>query len=143
MKKIIFLIMFCAGSVLVFAQRYNRDVPPEVQRSYQKDYPNYYNNATWDLNNNQWHTRYRDRAYGNRYVDVYYDRRGRRVLTQSYWNRNDLPVVVRDRIYRRYRIRDYPVYRIERPGRGIYFQITLGGNKRVYFDERGREVRYY
>jgi hypothetical protein len=146
MKKIIFLSVFCATSMILFAQQYDRDrrsVPPEVQRSYQRDYPNYYNNATWDLRDNQWHTRYMDRDHGNRYVDVYYDRRGRRVLTQSYWDRNSLPVDLRERIRRRYHNDHYDVYRIERPGNRIFFQITLGGNRKIYVDERGREVRYY
>jgi len=143
MKKIFFLFVFCAGGLILFAQRYDRNVPPEVQRSYQKDYPDYNNNATWDLRDNQWHTRYLDRNHNNRYVDVYYDRRGRRMLTQSYWDRNELPVVVRERMRRRYHRDNYQVYRIERPGNRIFFQITLGGNRKVYFDERGREVRYY
>ena len=143
MRKTIFLISLCVSSMMLFAQndRYNRSVPPEVQRSYQKDYPNYYNNTTWDMRNNQWHTRYRDRDRG-RDVDVYYDRRGRRIYSQYYWDRNDLPVAVRERIRRRYHYDNYNVYRMERPGRGIYFQITLGGNRRVYLDERGREVRF-
>ena len=153
MKKVIFLILCSAGSIMVFAQQYNRDrdrdrnrqsVPTEVQRSYQRDYPNYYdNNATWDLRDNQWHTRYIDRNHGNRYVDVYYDRRGRRMLTQSYWDRNDLPVTVRESMRHRYHNDNYQVYRIERPGNRVFFQITLGGNRKVYYDERGREVRYY
>jgi len=148
MKKTIFLIALSVSSMVLFAQndrynRYNRSVPPEVQRSYQRDYPDYYNNnVTWDMRNNQWHTRYMDRNHNNRYVDVYYDRRGRRVYSQYDWNRNDLPVVVRERIRRRYHNDNYNVYRIERPGRGIYFQITLGSNRRVYLDERGREVRF-
>jgi len=61
----------------------------------------------------------------------------------SDWNRDDLPVRVRERIRARYRADNYNVYRIERPGRGFYFQITLGNNRRIYLDDRGREVRHY
>src|SRR4029079_14408013 len=98
MKKKIFLIALSVSSIVLFAQndrynRYNRSVPPEVQRSYQRDYPDYYDdNVTWDMRNNQWHTRYMDRNHNNRYVDVYYARRGRRVYSQYDWNRNDLPI---------------------------------------------------
>jgi len=95
------------------------------------------------MQNNQWHTRYNDRDHGNRNVDVYYDRYGRRLQSQSEWDRNSLPPRVRERIRNRYHDDNYNVYRIERPGKGIFFQITLGGNKRIYLDERGREVRYY
>jgi hypothetical protein len=150
MKKMFFLIVFTAGSIVLFAQndrdrRKNREdnVPVTVQRSWQRDYPNY-SNATWDRRNNEWHTRYMDRDHGNRYVDVYYDRNGRRIQSQGDWDRNDIPVTVRDRFRRRYHEDNYNVYRIERPGRGILFQITFGGNnsRKVYYDERGREVRY-
>jgi hypothetical protein len=148
MKKTFFLILFSAASMMLFAQqhRYNRrqSVPEEVQRSYQKDYRNYDNNPTWDMQNNQWHTRYMDREHNNRYVDVYYDRYGRRLQSQSQWDRNDLPFRVRERIRNRYRDENYAVYRIERPRRRIFFQIVFGnGDRRIYLDERGREVRYY
>jgi hypothetical protein len=63
-------------------------------------------------------------------------------MSQSEWDRNDLPERVRDRIRSRYHSENYNAYRIERPGRGLYFQITLEGNKRIYLDERGREVKY-
>jgi uncharacterized protein YxeA len=148
MKKIIFLMSFCASSILLFAQQRYQDVPEEVRRSYQRDYPDYYNNSTWDMNNNQWHTRYMDRNQ-RRYVDIYYDRNGRRVRSQTEWNRTQLPSRVRDRLRSRYRNdgwyrnNNYQVYRIERPGRGIFFQLSIGGNKVIYLDERGREVRYY
>lgn len=141
MKKTIFLILFCAGVMILSAQQYRNRPPDVVVRSYQKEYRVYDNNPTWDMQNNQWHTRYRDRDY-NRNVDVYYDQYGRRLQTGSEWNGNDLPVRVRERIRNRYRDENYSAYRIERPGRGIFFQITLGGNRRVYLDERGREVRY-
>jgi hypothetical protein len=150
MKKMFFLGLFTTSSILLFAQndKYKdkkhrqENVPQVVQQSYQREYPNY-NNSTWDQRNNQWHTRYMDRDH-NRNVDVYYDRSGRRVLTQSDWDRDDVPVTVKERIRRKYHDENYNVYRIERPGRGILFQITLGGNnnRRVYFDENGREVRY-
>jgi hypothetical protein len=142
MKKTIFLILFCAGSTMLFAQQSrHRNPPTVVVHSYQKDYPNY-NNQTWDQRNNEWHTRYADRDHGNRNVDVYYDTKGRRIRSQSEWDRNDLPVAVRDRIRTHYKVENYNAYRVERPNKGFFFQISLGGNKNVYLDERGREVRY-
>jgi hypothetical protein len=147
MKKTIFLIMLSAFSMMLFAQERNNRrqyVPDAVQRSYQKEYRNYDNNPTWDMQNNQWHTRYMDRDHGNRYVDVYYDNYGRQLQSQREWDRNNLPWRIRERIRNRYRDENYNVYRIERPGRGIFFQITFGnGSRKVYLDERGREVRYY
>jgi len=147
MKKIILVMTFCAGSMMLFAQNrdYQRNTAPDaVRRSWEREYPNYRDNSTWDMQNNQWHTRYMDRDH-NRNVDVYYDRYGHRVRMQSEWNRNDLPARVKDRLRRRYHYMndDYNVYRIERPGRGFFFQITLGGNRKVYLDQYGREVRYY
>ena len=148
MKNTIFLMVFCTVSVVIFAQHddHRKTTPPQsVQRSWQKDYPNYNNNnnTAWDYRNSQWHSRYQDRDHNNRNVDVYYDRSGRRVRTESEWDRNDLPKNVQDRIRRRYHSENYSAFRVERPGRGFYFQISLGGNRKVYLDERGREVRNY
>ena len=145
MKKTFFLMAFCSAAMVLFAQqnsRRNTNPPQSVQHSWQKDYPNYSNNP-WDYRNNQWHTKYQDRDHNNRNVDVYYDRNGRRVMSQSEWDRNDLPQDVRERIRTRYHAENYNAYRIERPGRGFYFQIILGGNRKVYLDERGREVKYH
>ena len=147
MKKIFLIMALCASSVLVFAQNDNhrRYPPTSVQRSWQRDYPDYnVNDNNWQWQNNRWHTRYMDRNR-NHYVDVYYDRSGRRMYERHEWNVNDVPVNVRDRIYRRYHTNNYSVYRVERPGSGFYFQISLGGNRIIYLDERGREVRnrYY
>ena len=145
MKKTFFVIAFCAANVVLFAQNthhHNTNPPQSVQHSWQKDYPNYSNNA-WDYRNNQWHTKYQDRDHNNSNVDVYYDRNGHRVMSQMEWNRNDLPEVVRERVRTRYHVENYNAYRVERPGRGFYFQITLGGNRKVYLDERGREVKYH
>jgi hypothetical protein len=154
MKKIMFFLLLTLSVGFVFAQKRDHDrdrddrrnAPPlEVQKSFQRDYPNYNNTANWDWRNNQWHTRYKDREHGDRDVDVYYDRGGRRMVTQTLWDLNDLPLNVRNRMYRRYHTNDYRVYRLERPGRGITFQITFGrnNNRVVYLDERGREIRYY
>ena len=106
MKKTFFLMAFCAGAMVLFAQEnnhhHNTTPPQSVQHSWQKDYPNY-SNTTWTYTNNQWHTRYQDRDHDNRNVDVYYDRNGHRVMSQMEWNRNDLPEVVRyTRFYRDY-----------------------------------------
>lgn len=146
MKKVIFVAIFCAGSAVLFAQNHkqdNRKAPESVRRSYQKDHPDYKDdNSTWDMKNNQWHTRYMDKDHGNRPVDVYYDRTGRRLQSRGEWDRNDLPDAVKNRMTKRYHAENYNAYRIEKPGRGIYFQITWGTNKKVYVDEHGREVKY-
>ena len=133
---------FFAAGVVSFAQQnnYRRNPPQNVQRSWQRDYPNY-NNNSWDYSHSRWHSRYHDRDR-NKDIDVYYDRNGQRVWWQSEWDRNDLPQAVRDRIRSRYRTESYNAYRIERPRGGFYFQITIGGNRNVYLDERGREVRH-
>src|SRR5438477_2826968 len=98
MKKTIFSILFCASAMMLSAQQYkhNRDRPPDVViRSYQKEYKAYNNNPTWDMQNNQWHTKYLDKENGNRNVDVYYDKYGRRVQTGREWDPLRLPAPVR------------------------------------------------
>jgi hypothetical protein len=145
MKKTFFLIAFCAGAMVLFAQENNHhhNTPPQsVQHSWQKDYPNY-SNTTWTYTNNQWHTRYQDRDHNNMNVDVYYDKNGHRVMSQSECNRNDLPQGVQERVKTKYHSENYNAHRIEKPGKGTYFQITLSGNKKVYLDEKGHEVKHY
>ena len=142
MKKTIFLILFCAGAIAVSAQQYKRP-PNVVMRSYQKEY-RVYNNPTWDMQNNQWHTRWLDKENGNRNVDVYYDKDGRRIQTGREWDPLRLPAPVRERISNRYHEENYSAYRLERPGKIPFYQITLAANKKVvYINEKGREVRYY
>ena len=145
-------MVLCAGTLILSAQEnrhdrdrdHDRNQPPEVViRSYHRDFKAY-GNPSWDMQNNEWHTRYSDQANGNRSVDVYYDRYGRRVQTGREWEPQRLPARVRDRISRRYHEENYSAYRIERPGKRAFFQITLGTNRKtIYLDERGREVRYY
>ena len=145
MKKTFFLIAFCAGAMVLFAQQnnhHNTTPPQSVQHSWQKEYPNY-SNTSWSYSNNQWHTRYQDRDHSNRYVDVYYDKNGHRVMSQSEWDRNDLPEGVRERVKTKYHSENYHAHRIEKPGKAVYFQITLSGNKKVYLDEKGHEVKHY
>ena len=149
MKKMCFLIVLCAGTMMLSAQEYNhhrdrdRNQPPDVViKSYHKEFKGY-GNSTWDMQNNEWHTRYMDRENGNRNVDVYYDKYGRRIQTGREWDAVSVPARVRDQISRRYHENNFSAYRIERPGKRAFFQITLSTNRKViYVDERGREVRY-
>lgn len=151
MKKICFLIVLCAGTMMLSAQEYHhhdrdrdRNQPPDVVvKSYHREFKGY-GNPTWDMQNKQWHTRYMDRQNGNRNVDIYYDNYGRRIQTGREWDPVTLPAAMRDRISRRYHEENYSAYRIERPGQRPFFQITLGANRQIiYLDARGREVRYY
>ena len=146
MKKTFFLMAFCAGAMVLFAQEnnhhHNTTPPQSVQHSWQKDYPNY-SNTTWSYTNNQWHTRYQDRDHNNKNVDVYYDKNGHRIMSQSECDRNELPEGVRERVKTKYHSENYHAHRIEKPGKAVYFQITLSGNKKVYLDEKGHEVKHY
>ena len=146
MKKTFFLMAFCAGAMVLFAQEnnhhHNTTPPQSVQHSWQKDYPNY-SSTTWTYSNNQWHTRYQDRDHNNRNVDVYYDKNGHRVMSQSECDRNELPEGVQERVKTKYHSENYHAHRIEKPGKAVYFQITLSGNKKVYLDEKGHEVKHY
>jgi uncharacterized protein YxeA len=155
MKKLVLAIALMTGTMMSFAQnrdenrdrdRDRRNNPPvTVTRSWTRDYPNN-NDVQWERSGNYYRARYGDRDHNNRNTYVYYDRNGRRVQSYGEWDRNDVPEVVRQRIATRYRnYPNYNVYRIERPGRGFLFQISLGsgnGARKVYYDENGREVRY-
>jgi hypothetical protein len=129
------------GSIL-FAQeeQHHRKAPEAVEQSYKNEYANY-NHSTWDMQNNQWHTRYMDKDHGNRYVDVYYDKEGHRLQSKSRWNRSDLPDAVKDRMRKRYHAQNYTVYRVDKPEKGTYYQISWG-NRKIYLDETGHEIKH-
>jgi hypothetical protein len=150
MKRIVLAIALLVGTTAAFAQHKYKEkergnVPESVRRSWQHDHPDYTNN-NWERHGNYWRSTYQDRDHNNRNVNVYYDNNGRMLQRYSDWDRNDLPVVVQQRVRTRYnRYPDYTVNRVERPGRGFLFQINLGTGsnvRRVYYDENGREVRY-
>jgi hypothetical protein len=145
MKNYFLFLFSCLSGTLVFGQHDNdhRNPPTTVTHSWQRDYPNQ-QSVQWDLRNNQWHTTYRDNEHNNRNVDVYYDRNGKRRYWQTEWDRNDLPPSVQNRIRSKYHVNNYSAYRVERPGGKYYFQISLGKNRKIYLDERGRETsRFY
>ena len=83
MKKLFFSLFFLLCSIVMFAQKNNRNKPPAaVQQSFQKDYPNT-GNATWHhQRNGQWNATYKD-ADKNRNVNTYYDRTGRHIETRT------------------------------------------------------------
>lgn len=144
MKKTILLATSITVSMMVFAQQHKEHskVPESVRTSWQSDYPNNKDDHnSWDMRNNQWHTRYKDKDHGNRYVDVYYDKNGHRIRSKSLWNRNDLPEAVRDRMNKKYHVHNYQAYRIDRPEKGVVFQLSWGKTN-VYIDESGNEVKY-
>lgn len=127
---------------MVFAQYHdeNKHVPESVRNAYHKDYPDY-KSSNWDMKNNQWHTRYMDKDHDNRYVDVYYDKEGKRVQSRSKWNHNDLPDAVKERMRKKYHANNYTAYRIDKPEQGVFFQLSWG-NKKAYLDEQGNEVKH-
>jgi hypothetical protein len=149
MKKIIFASLIILSSSMLYGQqnrnnnRNQRQAPSTVQQAWQKDHPNN-GNPTWQMNNGQWHARYKDQT-NNRNADTYYDSRGRQLDTHTQWDRKDVPQEVDNRVRTRYHSKNYQVTRIDRPSNPSLFQIILGGGtsrRTVYLDERGNEVRY-
>jgi hypothetical protein len=144
MKRIL-LGALLLSSASLFAQDDHRQdgdnnrVPDNVQRSFQREYPNA-QNPQWQNTNGQWHSTYRDKD--NREAESYYNLDGRRIDTHYSYNNNDLPPRVRERADRRYQS-NYLAYRVERPNAQPLFQIRIGDNDRAnYYDENGRKRRY-
>ena len=147
MKKVLVGLFILSVTVLFAQDNQNRDnqnrnnrnnLPPDIQRSFQKEYP-HAQNARWNNTNGQWHGSYRDQH--NRNVDTYYDRNGQRVDTHVPYDRNDLPSPVRENADRRYHT-NYDSYRIERPNSQPLFQIILQTGGTQYMDENGKTRRY-
>ena len=151
MKKILMSLLLLS-SITLFAQNnddHNRDqrdrhddsrnnnVPDNVQRSFQQEYPDA-RDARWENTNGRWHSNYKDK---DRDADAWYDNDGRRINTRYYYNETELPGGLRNRLHRRYHS-DYKTYRVDRPGSGVLFQVTLGDGRVTYYDENGRKRRY-
>lgn len=125
------------------SQYYN--VPDNVQRSFQQDYPNG-RNPRWQNNNGQWHAIYRDQD--DRDHDAYYDNNGRRLEMQNGdrnrgqgYNETELPYKLKRKLDRRYRS-GYRTNRIYREGSPAIFEITFDNGNVMYYDESGRRVNY-
>jgi hypothetical protein len=142
MKKLFFSLLLLSSTAM-YAQN-DRDVPPPVRQSFQRDYGDV-RDTRWEQTNGQWHAHYRDN--NNRDVDAYYDRDGNRRDTHIAWDRRDVPQNVDNRINRRYHVNgEYRVQRIERPLFPPLFQIRIQRGTRdrtIYMDEQARRRRYH
>jgi hypothetical protein len=151
MKKIVFAFVILAIGRIGFAQNHRgqqqqQQPPTNVQRSFQRDYPQA-NDTRWSRNGNQWNANFTDRSPNdNGAMSSHYDHNGRHLDSHIPYDRNDVPSNIRERMERRYpHGRDYRYTRIEDYGGQPLFQIHLnigGQPKTMYVDEQGRERSY-
>jgi len=149
MKKILFVVaVLCIGRMAEGQDRRSQQqVPTNVQRSFQRDYPQA-NDTRWTHNGNHWNANFTDRSPGdNGEMISHYDHKGRHLDSHIPYNRDDVPPMVRERMEKRYRNgRDYRYTRIEQYGGQPLFQVRLnigGQQKTTYVDEQGRERSYH
>jgi hypothetical protein len=164
MKKVILSVALMISAAMVFAQDRDRDrdddrnrnyndnrnyyargdVPSNVWNSFHRDYPDV-NDVRWQRNGRGWIAIYNDRNY-NREIQSYYNRRGRRMDSHAYVDRRDLPYDFDRRFESRYHPQNgYQVYRIDRPGGPVVYQVILNDgneNRTIYTDQYGNEIRY-
>jgi hypothetical protein len=138
MKKIL-IGLFILSSTTLFAQG-NRDknVPTNVQHSFQQDYPKA-QNPQWNNSNGQWHGTYKDQ--NNRNVETHYKSNGQRIDTHIPYNQNELPSKVRDVANKKYNT-NYSSNRIERPNSQPLYQIKSQSGSTTYMDENGKRSKY-
>lgn len=147
MKKVMFLtlIVWAVTSQLI-AQDGHRRAPENVQRSFQRDYPEA-QNPKWSSSHSQWHANFADHSqYDRGEMVAHYDQYGHHVDSHIPYDRNDVPSAVVQRTESNYPGgRDYTYTRIEHPGRQPLFQVNLnmqGKNKTLYLDDNGRRKTY-
>ena len=149
MKQILVVIAVLAIGRIAVGQdrRGQQQVPANVQRSFQRDYPQA-SDTRWTRNGSQWNANFTDRSpKDNGAMVSHYDHNGRHLDSHIPYDRNDVPSTVRDRMEKRYpHGKDYRYTRIEHSGGQPLFQVRLnigGQAKTTYVDEQGRERSYH
>lgn len=149
MKKMLFVVAALGIGRMAHGQdhRSQQQVPTNVQRSFQRDYPQA-SDTRWSRNGSQWNANFIDRSPSdNGEMVSHYDHNGRHLDSHIPYNRNDVPSMVRDRMEKRYpHGRDYRYTRIEQYRGQPLFQVRLnigGQQKTTYVDDQGRERVYH
>lgn len=149
MKKLLFIIVILGIGRIAMGQdhRGQQQVPANVQRSFQKQYPQA-NDAHWSRSGNRWSANFTDRSpRDNGEMVSHYDNNGRYLDSHIPYDRNDVPSNIRNRMEKRYpHGRDYSYTRIEHDGGQPLFQVSLnigGQRKTTYVDDQGRDRTYH
>ena len=148
MNKVLMLAFFASvASGQTIAQDTRQHVPPAIQRSFQRDYPEAHD-PRWSSTNGQWHADFDDHSrYDRGEMVANYDRYGHHIDSYIPYDPNDVPMVVVHRTQRNYPGgRDHRYTRIERPAGRPLFQVRLNlrnETRTVYLDENGNEQRYH
>jgi hypothetical protein len=148
MNKVIFLAIGVLATVgQLSAQDRHQQPPSNIQRSFQRDYPEA-REPRWSSTNGQWHADFNDRSSHDRGEMVaHYDQGGRHIDSHIPYDRGDVPRAVIQRTESAYPDgTDYYYTRIEQDGGQPLFQVSLnlhGRHRTAYFDEDGHARRYH
>jgi hypothetical protein len=144
MKKAI--ITTLCGLWVLFVCAQNRYNPPkQVRESFSREYPQS-QPTQWHHVNNTWSVDFDDRDHGNGEVTAHFDRTGSFLDTHIYYDNNDVPAPVRDRVHSRYPGSNNDEYtRIYRPGQGDIYQVHVRHKNRYrtfYMNDKGEQRTY-
>lgn len=131
--------------LITFAQS-SHTPPRSVRESFQKEYPQSHP-TRWSHTSNGWYADFDDRDHDNGEVTAHFDLNGKYFDTHVYFDNNDVPANVRDRVHSRYPDSENNEYtRIHRYDQSNVYEVKVRHHHKsriVYLDDRGHEVQYH
>ena len=145
MKRSLLTVIFGLSIVFGFTQ-YDHKPPKQVSESFYREYPRS-KPAKWSQSKDGWSVSFQDNDHNNGEAMAYFDASGKHLETQIPYEKNDVPVSVRNHTQHSYGASDeYDYTRIERSGEKPVYKTEVKSkkhNKTIYMDNDGHEKEYH
>jgi len=138
--------MIFGFSVFFVFSQHDHTPPKQVSESFHREYPRS-NPAKWSRSNDGWSVSFQDNDHNNGEATAYFDASGKYVETHIPYDKNDVPVSVRNHTRNSYGASDqYEYTRIDRSGEKAVYKTQVRHKKQdktIYMDNDGRERDYH
>ena len=145
MKRSLFTMVF--GIIVVFGFSQHVYTPPrQVTESFQRQYPKS-KPSKWSRSKDGWSASFQDNDYNNGESTAYFNASGKHIETHIPYDKNDVPVSVRNHTRDNYGASEqYDYTRIERSCEKPFYKTEVKNkkhNKTIYMDNDGHERDYH
>ena len=138
--------MVLAFSIVFGFSQHDHTPPKQVSESFQREYPRS-KPSQWSRSNDSWSVSFTDRDHDNGEATAYFDASGKHVDTHIPYEKNDVPVSVRNHTHDSYGASDqYDYTRIDHSGEKAVYRTKVKHKKQVktiYMDSDGHERDYH
>jgi hypothetical protein len=140
------LITMILGFYVVFGYSQHNYTPPKnVSESFQKEYPKS-KSSQWKQLNEGWSVSFQDKDHNNGEAMAYYETSGKHIDTHTPYDKNDVPLPVRNHAKNGYGSSDsYDYTRIDHSGEQTVYKTQVkhkNHDKTIYMDNYGHEKDY-